>query len=152
VASLSRQASLQGSLPRSPQILAGSTFPADAEGVNGDYFMLVNVQGTLSIYGPKTNNTWVNSSLNVIQNAAVPQITYLQYLGDNAGAGNIATPSPGTGKTGDLCFLYDINGNCCAIATNTNGVWTILITGFAQSPLNTFNNGGNPQYPPAPNA
>jgi hypothetical protein len=135
------------SVPRNSLMLAGSSFPADTEGNNGDYFIVLATNGTTPvIIGPKTDNTWVGANQCAIQNQLAPAITYLQYLGDNAGQGQIALPSNGSGVSGQLCFLLDFNSNCCAVALNTNGVWNILFQDFSIPPTAIYTAGGKPIY------
>ena len=129
---------------RSPQVLTRSFWPiSDLEGVNGDYVMVLSADGsTPIIFGPKVNNTWVGVPQTAL---SVTPVTFLQYLGDNAGAGQIALPSNGTGVPGQICFLLDIDGNCTSIATNVAGIWTLLITGFAQTQT-IYSAGGSPVF------
>jgi hypothetical protein len=139
---VARRTSLQGSLPRSSLVLAGSFWPvSDSEGVDGDYFMVLSTDGkTPIIYGPKTNDTWVG--VNQVAISTTP-ITYLQYLGDQANTGFVALPSNGTGSPGQICFLLDVNQACCAVAINQAGVWNILFSKFL-TPTEILTAGGKP--------
>lgn len=135
---------------RSSQVLAGSFWPvSDQEGVNGDYFMVLSTDGrTPIIFGPKTNNTWVGVPQTSI---SVTPITYLQYLGDNSGTGQVVLPTDGTGVEGQICFLLDVNQSCCAVAINQESApprglgWNILFQSFTQ-PTTIYNSGGQPIF------
>lgn len=134
--------------PRLPQVIGGTVWPiSDSVGVNGDFFMLVGTNNTFIVFGPKANNTWVGVPQCTVANQQQPNITYLQYLGDNQDSNNVALPTNGTGVPGQLCLLLDVNGLCCGIAVNMSGVWTALGLGFGL-PNQIYNNAGSSVIPP----
>ena len=132
---------------RSSQVLAGSTWPvSDEEGINGDFFMLLGLNNTFIMYGPKTNNTWIGVAKSTFINQQAPPVLYLQYLGDRLGSATVSLPTNGTGVNGQLCLLLDVNNTCVGVGLNTNGVWSILASAFLPSVV-ILSNGGNPDSP-----